>query len=330
MAAITNTFVTSSAVGNREELSDVVSRITPEDTPIYSMMPKAKADSIHPEWEREDLAVPAANAQAEGDDYSSWTAITPPTRLGNYCQIMKKDWIISNTQEAVDNAGRAEKRKHQRLKKGIEIRKDVEFAIVSNTATVGSGTRYFGSLPTWIETNESRGATGSSGGFNTGDGLTDVETTGTQRAFTKALFDTVLQSCYNNGGSNRYAVLSPYAKTVFTTFMSDSNVASFRYAAQGNGPNTIVATADIYEGDFGKTTVIPNRVMATSAAVARRVYILDRDLLEFKWLRNIQDLDIARTGDAEKGVVIGEGTMCVKNEKGLGVVADIYGLTASS
>ena len=31
MAAITNTFVSTSASGNREELSDVVTRITPEE-----------------------------------------------------------------------------------------------------------------------------------------------------------------------------------------------------------------------------------------------------------------------------------------------------------
>jgi hypothetical protein len=329
MAAITNTLVSTAAVGNREELSDVVSRITPEDTPLFSMMRKTRATSTHPEWETDTLATPAANAQAEGDDYSSWTAVTAPSRVGNYTQIFRKDWIISNTQEAVDNAGRVEKRRYQRLKKGIELRKDIEFALVSNTASVASGTRYLGSLFSWLETNDSMGATGSDGGYNSGTGLTVAATPGTQRAFTKALFDTVLQGVYNSGGTPKRAVLSPYAKTVFTTFMSDSNVASFRYAASGSS-NSIIATADVYEGDFGKTMVVPNRVMATSAAIAKQVFIVDPDLLEMKMLRPIQDLDIAATGDAEKGVIVAEGTLCVKNEAGLGVVADIFGLTAST
>ena len=104
MAAVTNTFQTTSAVGNREELSDVVSRITPEDTPIYSLISKGTCKSVHPEWETDELAAPAENIQLEGDDYT-FDATTPPTRLGNYTQIMRKSWIISNTQETVDEAG---------------------------------------------------------------------------------------------------------------------------------------------------------------------------------------------------------------------------------
>jgi hypothetical protein len=77
--------------------------------------------------------------------------------------------------------------------------------------------------------------------------------------------------------------------------------------------------------------VVPNRVMANSAGVARNAYLIDNDMLEFKWLRKIQeDKNVAKTGDAKKGVIIGEGTLCIKNEKGLGVIADVFGLTAST
>jgi len=329
MAAVTNTFKTTAAVGNREELSDVVSRITPEDTPIYSLIPKGKVVSTHPEWETDDLAAPASNAQEEGDEYD-FDSITPPTRVGNYTQIMRKDWIISNTQEVVDNAGKVEKRKYQKLKKGIELRKDVEYAIVSNTASVAGATRSFGSLPSWLVTNVDRGATGSNGGFSSGTGLTVAATPGTQRAFTKTLLDTVMQSCYVSGGNVRHLVVSPYVKSVFVTFMSDTNVASFRYAAN-DGKNSIIANADVYEGPFGKVMVHPNRVMATDATAARNAFLIDTEMLSFDWLRKIQeDKGLAKTGDADKGVILGEGTLRVKNEKGLGVIADVYGLTSAS
>ncbi len=329
MAAITNTFLQSSAKGNREDLSDVVSRITPEDTPIYSMISKETAKAIFPEWEIDTLAAPAANAQVEGDQYT-YAAITPVVRAGNYMQIMRKDWVISKTQEALDNAGNAEQRNVIRVKRGIEMKKDTELAIVSNTASVASGTRLMGGLPSWLTTNVSRGATGANGGYNTGTKLTVAETTGTQRAFTKTLLDTVMQSCYVNGGNVKYLVVSPYVKSVFVTFMSDTNVASFRYAADG-GKNTIIGTADIYEGPFGKVSVVPNRVMATSAAVARRAFLLDSELLSMKVLRKIgEDKDLASNADADTGVLIGEHTLAVKNEAGLGVVADVFGLTAST
>lgn len=329
MAVITNTFQSTSAVGNREELSDVVSRITPEDTPIYSMINKVSFESKHPEWETDALASPAANAQLEGDDYT-FGETTPPVRLGNYTQIMRKEGIISGTQEEVDEAGKVQKVKYQKLKKGVELRKDVEFAIVSNTASVAGATRSFGSLPSWLETNVSRNS-GSNGGFNSGTGLTVAEGLGTQRAFTKALLDTVMQSCYVSGANVRHLFTSPYVKSVFVTFMSDTNVAQFRYAASDGKNNSIVANADIYEGPFGKVMIHPNRVMATSAAVARRAFLVDTEFVEFGWLRKIkEDKDVAKTGDANKFVLIGEGSLKIKNEKGLGVVADLFGLTAAS
>lgn len=329
MAVVTNTFRSASAVGNREQLSDVVSRIDPEDTPIYSMISKEPTSGVRPEWETETLAAPVANVQEEGDDFA-FDAIVAPVRVGNYTQIMSKQWIISETQEAVDDAGRIQKMKHQKLKKGVELRKDVEFAIVSNTASVAGSSRVSGSLPSWLTSNVSRNS-GSNGGFNSGTGLTVAETTGTQRAFTKALTDTVMQSVYNNGGNTGHLVVSPYVKSVFVTFMSDGNVASFRYAADSGKGNSIVANADVYEGPFGKVMVHPNRVMAASAAVARRAFFIDTEMMSWIWLRKIANVpDLAKTGDALKGVILGEGTLKIKNEKGLGVIADLFGLTAST
>lgn len=329
MAVVANTFQTTSAVGNREQLSDVVSRITPEDTPIYSLIGKGKVQGVHPEWETDDLAAPAANVQLEGDEFS-FGAITPPVRVGNYTQIMRKEFILSETQEAVDDAGRIQKRKYQKLKKGVEIRKDVEYSIISNVASVGGATRVSGGLPSWLVTNVSRGATGANGGFSSGTGLTVAATNGTQRAFTKALLDTVMGTAYSSGANVGHLVVAPYVKSVFVTFMSDANVASFRYSAD-SGRKTIISNADVYEGPFGKVIVHPNRVMATNAGVARNAFLIDPDMLEYDWLRKIQEVKgVAKTGDAEKCVLIGEGTLRVKNEKGLGVIADVFGLSVST
>src|SRR4030095_8876720 len=102
MAALANTFLTTAAKGNREQLSDVVSRITPEDTPIYSMIDHPSVKGTHPEWETIALSPPGANVQTEGDEYS-FGASTPAARVGNYTQIMRKTGIISGSQEEADN-----------------------------------------------------------------------------------------------------------------------------------------------------------------------------------------------------------------------------------
>lgn len=330
MAIVTNTFQSTSAKGNREELSDIVSMIDPEDTPIYSMIEKVSFKTTHPEWETDALAAPAANAVLEGDEYS-FDATATPDRLGAYTQIMRKSGIISGTQDATDNAGRQEQVKKQKLKKGVELRKDVEFAIVDNNASVAGATREIGGLPSWITTNVSRGATGANGGYSTGTGLTVAATNGTQRAFTKSIMDSVMQQGYTNGANFRHLFVSPYVKSVFVTFMSDSNVASFRYAASSGKNNSIVANADVYEGPFGKVMVHPNRVMAGSASLARNAFFVDPDYLQFGWFRKIkEDKKVAKTGDAEKFVILGEGALKPTNEKGLGVAADLFGLTAST
>lgn len=330
MPAPANTFVSTSAKGNREELSDVVSRITPEDTPIYTMIQsKDRITSTNPEWEKDDLGTPASNAHAEGDEFS-YNALTAPTRLKNYTQIFKKPFIISGTQDAVKNAGNYEQSGQQLAKKMVEFKKDVEFSLLDATASVGTGTRKLGSLSSWYETNTSRGASGADGGYNPSTGLTVSPTNGTQRAFTKSLLDTTLQDIYVAGGDVDYMVCSPYVKSVFATFMSDANVAALRTFVNDKKNVTVVGTVDVYQGPHGTVKVVPNRVQSTNATLARNVHLLDTQQLAFKWLRPMQYIQGAKDSDGKKHNVIGEGTLCVKNEAGLGVVADVFGLNATS
>lgn len=332
MAAPANTFQTTAAVGNREDLDDIVSRITPEDTPIFTGMEKVTAKAVFHEWEYDELATPGANAQLEGDDYS-FSAINPPVRVGNRTQIFRKTGVISGSQEAVGNAGNNEKVAEQKIKKGIEVRKDAEFSIISNVASVDGATRVSGGLPSWLKTNVSRGAGGANGGYDQGTKLTVAETTGTQRALSKALLDGVMTAAYSAGGNPRSLQVSPYVKTVFSSFMSDTNVAQQYSTVPASGKSVLHGSVDVYKGPNGIVEVVSNRVMAVNAAVARRAFILDFDLLEWAWLegRKIhEDKDLAKTGDNKKFAIIGEGTLKVKNEAAHGVVADIFGLTAAS
>lgn len=331
MAVVTGTFTTATPVGNRESLSDVVSMITPRDTPIYSDISHPDVDRAFFEWEIDTLAAPGANTQLEGDTFT-FATVSPVTRVAEYTQILRKDWSISGSQEASNNAGSAEKRKRVQLKRGIEIKKDVEFSIVSNVASVGGQTRVSGGLPSWLTTNVSRGGGGgANGGYNSGTKLTVAATNGTQRAFTQTLLDAVMQSAYSAGADVKKAYVSPYAKGVFVTFMSNSNVATFRYMAESGNNNKIVSNADVYASPWGEIEIVPNRVMAGSAGVARNVFLVDPEMLGWAWFRAIANVpDLAKVADSEQGVILGEGGLKAVNEAGCGVVADIFGLTAST
>ena len=89
MAAPTNTYTSTAAVGNREDLADVIYRISPTETPLLSLAERVSADNTLHEWQTQALATPADNAQAEGDDATADAAI-PTVRLGNRTQIARK------------------------------------------------------------------------------------------------------------------------------------------------------------------------------------------------------------------------------------------------
>lgn len=338
MPQVSNTYETydvGAAGGNREELADRIYQITPEETPFLSLIGRKPVASTHPEWLLDSLASPdTANNQPEGNDWN-FDAITPPSRVGNYTQISDKKIIVSRTQDKTSKAGRKSDLAYNVAKKGVELRIDMEAIVLGNQAsTAGSGNgatnRKLGAFRAWLASNDAMGSGGSSGGFNTGTSVVDAATNGTQRAFTKAILDSVILSSYNAGGSPKTLMLSPYLKTVFSTFMADANVAQQRTAANG-GQTTIIAAADMYQSDFGKIAVVPNRQMARAgAAVARNAFLVDPKMVSLGVFDDIQLVKPAKTGDAEKRVLITEYTLLVNNEAAHGVAADLYGLTSSS
>lgn len=334
MSQVTNTYETYDAVGNREELADKIYQITPEETPFLSLIGRKPVVSVHPEWQTDALASPDTdNNQPEGNDWA-FGAITPTTRVGNYTQISDKRIIISRTQDKTSKAGRKSELAREVAKKGVELRIDMEAIVLSNQASsAGSGNgatnRKLGGFRAWLSTNDS--ITGASGGFNSSTGVVDAATNGSQRAFTKAILDSVILSTYNAGGSPKTLMLSPYAKTVFSTFMSDSNVAQQRYAASKSGQTTIVAAADMYLSDFGPISVVPNRQMARAgAAVARNAFLVDPKMVSLGVFDDISIQKPAKTGDAEKRVLVTEYTLLVNNEAAHGVAADLYGMSSNS
>jgi hypothetical protein len=330
MAALTNTFLSTAAKVNRESLHDMVSMLTPRDTPLYSRIGKGKADALFEEWPIRNLRAPAANIQTEGDTYS-YNAVAPTIRVGNYTQIMRESWIVSRSQNSVKNAGNSESSTRAKLEAGLAIRKDVELAILTPLPSLGGATRQSGGLPTWLTTNVSRGATGANGGYNVGTKVTVAPTAGTKRAFTQALLDTVMQSVYVAGGNVSEVQLSPYNKAVFVTFMSNPNVATFRHMAEDGKGNRIVSNADFYDGPFDQVAIRLNRVMAANAVVASNIWLLDYEKLSYKWLDEIkEDPEVVPNADAKAGVIIGEGTLMVENEAGLGVIADVFGINATT
>ena len=320
MAIVTNTFTKYSAVGIREDLANVIFNISPQTTPFVSNMTKRrKVTNTFFEWQTDSLAAAAANAQIDGDDLSSYTAVTATSRLGNYTQILRKDFIIAdNLGGAMDLAGRRSEIAYQLAKKGDELKRDMEYNLcgVNQAAVAGNSStaRKTASLSAFIKTNTSRGTGGADPTVSSGV-VNAAATDGTQRAITEALLKTVLQSVWTQGGEPKMAMVGPHVKTVISGF---AGIAAQRYMAPSDSPTTIIGAADVYLSDFGSVQIVPSRFSR-----ARDCYIVDPDMCELATLRPIQSEELAKTGDATKYMLLAEVGLQVNQEAGLGVVADL-------
>lgn len=333
MAQLANTYESYDATGNREELADKIYMITPEKTPFLSLIGRKAVKSVHPEWQTDALgSIDTSNNQPEGNDWS-YDAITPTTRVGNYTQISEKSLIISRTQENTDKAGRKSELAREVAKKGVELKIDMEAILLSNqAASAGTGNgatnRTLAGFRAWLATNDSLGATGSSGSFS--NGIQGAATNGTQRALTKPLIDEVVLSTANAGGEANVLMMSNYNKTVASRFLDDADIVPLRKELK-SGAATIVGAADAYLTDFGLVTFVPNVQMTRAGAtIARNVFLVDPSMVMLGVFDDIQIHKPAKTGDAEKRVLNVEYTLLVPNEAAHGVVADTYGMTSST
>jgi hypothetical protein len=309
MTIVANTYLTFSAIGNREDLADTIYNIDSVETPFQKAIDKVKAKATLHEWQTQSLAAAANNAQLQGDDVS-FTAVTPTTRLTNRTQISRKEVAIAGTQEAVDKAGRESELVYQLMLKTKELRRDIEVVLTGNRAPVtGNSTTppQLRPLCSWYATNDSRGSGGS-------DGTSSAAATdsGTPRPLTEALLKNVLQLCWAAGGSPDLIMVGPFNKTVISGFAG--NATRTLDASKGK----LVAGIDVYEGDFGTQKVVASRFSRD-----RDCHVLDTSLWALATLRPMKTEDLAKTGDAEKAMVLTEYTLEARQEAGSGVVADL-------
>jgi hypothetical protein len=270
----------------------------------------------------------------QGDIYS-YSAVTATSRVGNYTQISMKEFIISETEEVVVKAGPKSDYNREMAKKGVELRIDQEVTLLSNQASLpGNSTTpsQLGGLRAWVATNDIMGTGGVSGGFNSATGVVDAATNGTQRAFTKPLMDGAISAAFVAGGSPDILMLPPYLKSVFSGFMADPSVAPQRVEARRGSQAQIIGAADGYVSDFGTIDVVVNRQMARAGAtLARNAWLIDKSKLAVGVLRPIQqDKEVAKTSDAIPGVLKVEYTLICRNEASQAVIADLFGMTATT
>ncbi len=321
MAQLATTFSTYDAKGIREDLSDLISNISPTDCPFMSNVGSESCSNTYFEWQNDSLAAASTtNHQIEGDDLgNTYTQVTATTRLGNYTTISRKDFLISGTEQAVNKAGRASELGYQATKKARELKRDIEsICLDNNVAVAGNDTtaRETGGLVAWIKTNTVKSSTSSVDPVWT-SAPTGGRSDGVVSAFTESMLKSAVKKAYDAGGDPSILLVGSFNKQAVSAF---AGIAAQRFMAP-SGPSTIIGAADIYVSDFGNLSVVPDRFMR-----ARDALVIDPSAARLRYLRPYQIHEMARTGDSEKRLMLTEWGLQVDNEA---AHAGVFDLTSS-
>ena len=304
MALPSNTLTSFSAVGNREDLADIIYDISPAETPFLSAIPKTKATGVKHEWQTHSLtAASGTNKVLEGDDATT-DASTTTARVYNYRQISDKVARVTGTQEVVNKAGRRSEMAFQMEARMKEIKRDVETRLLGNYASVAGNATLepeCAGLQAWVKTNIDKASDGTA---SAGNG-TDTYTDGTARALQESQVEAALSLAWTNGGNPTMGILNAFQKRKFASFSGSSTKTS------DGDKKKVVNSVDIYIDPLGnEVRLVPCRQAQTDV-----IFFVDTEYVKFATLRDFKSVDLAKTGDSERKQIIVEYTLEVCQEK---------------
>lgn len=312
MALPATTLTTFTAVGNREDLSDIIYDISPAETPFLSAIPKTKATGVKHEWQTHALtAASSANKVLEGDDATT-DASTVTARVYNYRQISDKVARVTGTQEVVNKAGKRSEMAFQMEARMKELKRDVESRLLENACSVAGNATLApecAGAQAWIKTNIDKASDATA---SAGNG-TDIHTDGTARALQESQVEAVLALAWSNGGSPTMGVLNAFQKRKFASFSGSSTKTS-------NGDiKKVVNSVDIYIDPLGnEVRLVPCRQVPTDV-----IYFFDPEYIKFAVLRDFRTNELAKTGDSERKQILVEFTLEVCQEKAHAAIYDL-------
>lgn len=299
MAKVSNAFDSFTAIGNREDLTDFISNISPLEAPAFDRWGSTKATSRYHEWQTDALAAAAQNAYVEGEAFAG-AARTATTRYGNHCQVMIKMFSITDTQNIVDAAGRQSESAYQMTKAAKELKRDFEFAIMLSASTVSatgiSGATnvapMFASVDAWqMKVNAHTGISGQA----------------TAATITEAEFNRdLLQAAWANGAR----INTVYVGGALKRLISGWGTGSTRPRDMGE-KRRIVNVVDFYVSDFGDLEIVLDRYVASQT-----MYLLDDSLWKKAFLVPVRQKDIADTGLAKNSMLWCQWTIEARNPTG--------------
>jgi hypothetical protein len=321
LTGTTDSYDIGTAQGMREDLSDTIFDLFPADTWAVSTLDREKASNTYTEWLGQELAGATANRQIEGDD-ASFATLSAPARYGSYTQILSKTFLVSDSLEATNRAGRGREAARGLMVRMREIKRDLEQALTQNQISTvgGSGTgRSTAGMESWIggptSSNGTTAANAVAATTTAATATTAPVTSGTAGtaptdgttfgALTANALNLALEGAWIQGGDPRVILMSSTQKKVADTF---TGIATRFVDVNKGAQASIIGAASSYVSDFGNHTLMLHRYMRTSV-----VLCLDPDYWAVRYLRPFTKRELAKTGDGTKHQIIGEACLVARN-----------------
>jgi hypothetical protein len=274
----------------REDLQDAIYNVTPAETPLLSRLQMVGVDNMYVQWLVDVYADAAANAQLEGIAFTDLD-LTVPTRAANITQIFYKGGKVSDRQRAVEHAGFDDPFVYYEGKHVVEIKRDMELAIVKGSAATGD-------TDTANQMN----------GF-----LNFLSTNNTDQSgvtLTEKIFNDVLELVWGNTAMFPNEVyVGPQLKRTISIY--STKVTPFVQAAERRQ----ILTTSMYESDFGTLSVNLHRDLASAAAGANEMLVIDPNWFATGWLQPLRREILARDGKRDRYQISAELTVLFRNEK---------------
>jgi len=288
---------TYQSVGRREDLLNIIVNISPVETPMLSGFKKSKASNTLHEWLTDSLGTADHGRVAEGATFTAPT-LTARTRLGNYLQINREGFEVTDTVDAVERAGVKGGEYEYQLAKALKIMaRAMEVDIVSGASASGAsgGTaRTTRGVLSFISSNVETGSA-----------------TGTQ-ALTETLYNNNLQTIFDSGGNPDTTYANGFQKRQISAFTA-SQTRNIEASSK-----KLIASVDVYESDFGMQRIILDRYMDTDKIVQ-----LQKDMWGIVTLRPVKHTPIAKVGSSRRGMVEAEWGVVSLNEAASGKVTEL-------
>ena len=322
-----------SAVSNREDLTDVLTILAPEETPVLSSAQKQRASATNTEWTVDSLDAPRTAGIVEGDDITSFTdQFAGRARMGNYTQKFRRDYRVSDLQEAVDSVGPA-KIAQAEAKAIRELKRDIEATLcsanVKQQATAALPYKMTG-LGGFIDS--AAAATTVPVGIATP--ATSIYTTAESAAndFSETTLNNIISSIFEvNGVSNGLILVADVGlRRVISDFARLSTVAtetSIRNVNYDGGTASIKLSVEMYQSDHGIVSIVnanpdcmPNFGGATANSSG---YLLNPEFYGVHELIPMGSTRLPNQGGGERGFVDCALTLGVYHPQAHGLIQDV-------